>query len=55
MFRFVDVAPRIDPSSALLVGVAVVIGGGLLFGLMIWWAKRLATSKGSPGDRPGPG
>ncbi|MBF0323809.1 hypothetical protein [Magnetospirillum moscoviense] len=44
MFRFIDVAPRVDPSNALLIGIAVVIGGALLFGLMIWLAKRLAQA-----------
>lgn len=47
MFRFIDVAPRVEPYSALLIGFAVIVGGGLLFGLMLIWAKRLAN-KGAP-------
>jgi|GEM_PF-6276917 hypothetical protein len=54
MFRFIDVAPRVAPVEALLIGVAVLVGGVLLFGLTVLWAKKLAKSGASPGARRDP-
>jgi hypothetical protein len=54
MFRFIDVAPRVDPSEALVIGLAVIVGGAVLFGLMLLLARKLARSGKNPGGQPSP-
>jgi hypothetical protein len=51
MFRFADVAPRVAPMEALIIGIAVVVGGAFLFGLMVLWARKMAKSSPRGDDR----